>query len=686
MTIPDKIYKTLLLYAVLGAIAVSAVFTTVGLVALHLHYQKQTEEKLCVALKTRTDAVEQFLARAADISLQITSRSTVRGYLEEYNNGKMKQAQLVRLSSPLIADSLRISGVIAGISRFDAKGHLVVQVGQVSGSSFAVPTNIDHQSVFLDPVVFANKAYLPVFTSIINRSGKRVGTDLVFFDTRTLQKIIIDQTGLGKTAQTILAVIKNGNIRPIFPLRQYPDNNGGISPAVRARSYTKKSRLGSALSQSIAGKQGLLRPVRNERNFIAFAPVQANGWGLAIKIDAADLGAHEKHAFWIFGGMAAVITASGILFMFLLIRPLTADLKNEVRERLVREKKLSLFRKQVDSSNDAIFIISPADGRFQEANGMAHSMLGYNRKELFTLRVMDVDIDIPDFAKWQNFVEGLRVKNDLLFVTNLRRKDSSTFPVEINVKYLFDNDKDYLIAVVRDISERKEAEAQNRIKVEQLSALNTFAADIAVSLPLQEFAEKISQIVTTVLEADFTILYIRYNEELIPIKSYNRPPFSRQSDTEPHRVGKCLCGLAAGGKPVYSDNIHTDQRCTLRECKDAGIRSFTALPLLKGTTNIGVLGIGALAERRFSEEADFLEALAGQISLGVQNARLYDELNDYANHLNAQVEERTADLMSRNNELVRVNKLFVQRELYMVELKKKINKLEQKLQDMGGTS
>ena len=124
----------------------------------------------------------------------------------------------------------------------------------------------------------------------------------------------------------------------------------------------------------------------------------------------------------------------------------------------------------------------------------------------------------------------------------------------------------------------------------------------------------------------------------------------------------------------------------MQECKDAGIRSFAALPLLKGSTNIGVLGIGALAERRFSEEADFLEALAGQISLGVQNARLYDKLNDYANHLNAQVEERTADLMSRNDELVRVNKFFVQRELYMVELKKKINKLEQKLQDMGGTS
>ncbi len=686
MTIPDKIYKSLLLYAVLGAIAVSAVFTTVGLVALHLHYQEQAEEKLFVALNTRTYAVDQFLTRAADISLQITSRSKVRDYLEEYNNGEIKHARLVQLSSPIIADSLKMSGVIAGISRFDAKGHLVVQVGQLPGSSFTVPTNIDHQSVFLDPVVFADKTYLPVFTSIINRSGKRVGTDLVFFGTRTLQKIITDQSGLGKTAQTILAVTMSDSIRPLFPLRQHLDNGGGISPAVQPRSYARKGRLGSALSQSIAGQKGLLRPVSNERNFIAFAPVQANGWGLAIKIDAADLGAPEKHAFWIFGCMATVITASGILFMFLLIRPLTVDLKNEITERRVREKKLSLFRKQVDSSNDAILIISPEDGRFKEANDTAHSMLGYTREELLTLRVIDVDIDIPDFAKWKNFVEGLRVQNNLLFVTNLRHKDSSTFPVEINIKYLSDIDDDCLIAIVRNISERREAEARDRIKVEQLSALNTFAAQIAVSLSLQKFAERISQSMVGVTDADFAILYILRNEKLIPIKSYNRPPFSRQSGSEPHRVGKCLCGLAARGKPVYSDNIHTDPKCTLLECKDAGIRSFAALPLLKGSTIIGVLGIGTLAERRFSEEANFLEAMAGQIALGVQNARLYDKLNDHANHLDAQVKERTADLMSRNNELVRLNKLFVQRELYMVKLKERAKRLEQKLQDMGGKS
>ena len=67
-----------------------------------------------------------------------------------------------------------------------------------------------------------------------------------------------------------------------------------------------------------------------------------------------------------------------------------------------------------------------------------------------------------------------------------------------------------------------------------------------------------------------------------------------------HRVGDCLCGLAvSSGEAVYSENIHDDARCTWQDCKQVGITSFAAIPLVNRDEVIGTLGI-ASARRRGS--------------------------------------------------------------------------------------
>jgi len=53
-----------------------------------------------------------------------------------------------------------------------------------------------------------------------------------------------------------------------------------------------------------------------------------------------------------------------------------------------------------------------------------------------------------------------------------------------------------------------------------------------------------------------------------------------------------------------------------------------------------------------------------------------EELHKYRDHLEELVKERTAQLNQKNEELERFNKLFVGRELRMIELKKKIAELE----------
>ena len=54
------------------------------------------------------------------------------------------------------------------------------------------------------------------------------------------------------------------------------------------------------------------------------------------------------------------------------------------------------------------------------------------------------------------------------------------------------------------------------------------------------------------------------------------------------------------------------------------------------------------------------------------------QLKKHREHLEELVKERTADLEKKTAEVERINRLFVGRELKMVELKKKIADLEQK--------
>jgi len=56
--------------------------------------------------------------------------------------------------------------------------------------------------------------------------------------------------------------------------------------------------------------------------------------------------------------------------------------------------------------------------------------------------------------------------------------------------------------------------------------------------------------------------------------------------------------------------------------------------------------------------------------------QLEDELKDYAKKLNKEVAKRTAELEIRVNELERLNKIMVDRELKMIELKKEIERLK----------
>ncbi len=128
--------------------------------------------------------------------------------------------------------------------------------------------------------------------------------------------------------------------------------------------------------------------------------------------------------------------------------------------------ELSLFRKLLDNSSDAIEVIDPATGRFLDVNETTCRDLGYSREELLSMGVSDIDSSFNDALR-KTIVEQMGRSGTVRIESMHRRKDGSTFAVEVSA-VAANLDKPYWLSIVRDITERKLAEEKIRQLNEEL--------------------------------------------------------------------------------------------------------------------------------------------------------------------------------------------------------------------------
>jgi len=130
----------------------------------------------------------------------------------------------------------------------------------------------------------------------------------------------------------------------------------------------------------------------------------------------------------------------------------------DITERKQTEDRLILFRNLIESSNDAICVNDPETGQILDANDRACVSLGYEREELLKMCVFDFEVTMPDKFFWKEHVKEIQSKGHMILEGRHRRKNGTIFPVEVNVSYVVAGKISYLLAVVRDITERKQAE------------------------------------------------------------------------------------------------------------------------------------------------------------------------------------------------------------------------------------
>ena len=165
----------------------------------------------------------------------------------------------------------------------------------------------------------------------------------------------------------------------------------------------------------------------------------------------------------------------GARYIMSLVRDISERKRAEEERRRVAEQR-DVLEFAMERVHEGAFLIRN-DGRFLYVNAEAARSLDYNREELLRLGVPDIDPDFPP----ERFAEHMRevaATGSVALETRHMTKGGRIFPVEIHANYFEYEGNAYLMALSRDISERKRAEEELRRKTEELDSYFTIAQDL----------------------------------------------------------------------------------------------------------------------------------------------------------------------------------------------------------------
>ena len=128
----------------------------------------------------------------------------------------------------------------------------------------------------------------------------------------------------------------------------------------------------------------------------------------------------------------------------------------DITERKLAEEEIALKARLLDAAVDSI-IVHELDGRIIYANEAAYQSRGYTREEFLAMNLRSL-LEPADDASWERRVAGLVNRGSAIFESSHRCKDGSVMPVETRPTLIKSGDRAIVMAVIRDVTERRRAE------------------------------------------------------------------------------------------------------------------------------------------------------------------------------------------------------------------------------------
>lgn len=330
----------------------------------------------------------------------------------------------------------------------------------------------------------------------------------------------------------------------------------------------------------------------------------------------------------------------------------------DITRRKIAEQKLRQSEKRTRAVFDqasAAMSLTTLDGQWIDFNRFYPKMFGYSRAAL--KKMSFTQITHPDDRAADKLNIGRLVRGEIKEYTREKRyihKNGSIVHAIIHVTLVRDEDEQpqYIIAVLQDITQRKKAEERQAF-LEKLS--DTLFTSFEDNLTLKRVAQLIvsdiadyCRIVTLDEESNISEITVNHTDPSqvnLAIELYDG---YKDDVNSTQGVRKILKTGKAEIIPVIDQNILDsikDNPKLIKIVKQIGLKSYMGIPLLVQDKVIGAMTFSSVTPGRIYNKDDlaFVKEIGRRIALALDNARLYREAQK--SHLEAENErQRLYDL------------------------------------------
>lgn len=277
-------------------------------------------------------------------------------------------------------------------------------------------------------------------------------------------------------------------------------------------------------------------------------------------------------------------------------------------------------REVVELSTEAI--ISSVDGAITLWNRAAEQMFGYTVEEAMGMEVTTIISEEPldkGLAPWERVGDTKIIGwSGKVLELEGRKKDGTTFPMELSVSSTRKGEAQVRTVIIRDITERKEGEQALKRRARQLGALHKISQIALMDTPLSDSYRDIVDEIGAV--TGFPTVSIEYYDwrrgKMIfrGLKGIETPPSDKPFEVD---VAESLSGVVAkSGESMVETEALSRPEYRNETLRRLGIQTFICVPMKIGALTVGVISMGHHEKVPISD--DFVlwaESLANHIAV-----------------------------------------------------------------------
>lgn len=287
-----------------------------------------------------------------------------------------------------------------------------------------------------------------------------------------------------------------------------------------------------------------------------------------------------------------------------------------------------------DKSPDAI-AVHDESGRIQAVNEQTVEDLGYSREAFRLMNVADFDVD-HDLAELTELWAGMAIGDRVKTSTVHRRKDGTTFPVDVWLTKLGVGDEVQFLALGRDVTDQKKRERvleRQRTSLKRVKQVTERLRPLNRELVRASTPEEIRAVVCEQLAMTDSYEFVWYGEydplaeRIIPRASAGAD--DGYLDSIEVTVGDGETAQGPAGRAVRTKSVHASRSFDSdpsfepwrEEALARGFRSGAAIPVVVEGNVRGIVGVYSDRPKAFDEyERGVLEELGERVGHALQAA------------------------------------------------------------------